>query len=108
MMKGAWIMSLTRKEQETVISYDRSSQTMSIHTADPFLMARLDKLSDIYKKVGVHQLDALIVAADYQADKSLLTLRNKKPVGRKMSEAEKKAAVERLAKARAQKSILKA
>ena len=37
--------NLTLAEMETVISYDRSSGTASIYTADPVVMARLGKMS---------------------------------------------------------------
>ena len=99
-------MGLTQEEQETIITYDRAGQRMNVYTADPYLMARLDKLPDVYSRMRVQKQGGVIISADYEADKSLITLRNKKPVGRKMSEEEKQVAAERLAKARAQKSIL--
>ena len=74
---------------------------MNVYTADTFLMARLDKLPGIYKKVRVHKQDGVTIAADYQADKSMLTLRNKKRAPRRMSEKEKAALRERFSKAMA-------
>ena len=99
-------MGITREEQETIITYDRAGQSMNVYTADPFLMARLDKLPDVYKKVRVQKQGGVVVSAEYEADKALVTLRTKKPAIRKMSDGEKREVAERLAKARGQKSIL--
>lgn len=70
-------MGLSFEEQETVISYNRNSDKMNVYTADSFLMARLNKLKDIYKLVRVHKQDGEIVAADYEAEKRFCTLRRK-------------------------------
>lgn len=68
-------MGLSFAEQETVIRWDRSSEVMNIYTADINLMARLDRLPAIYKRVKVYQYDGRVVAADYQTEKRFCTLR---------------------------------
>lgn len=85
---------MTREEQETVITFDRASDEMNVYTADPNLMARLDKL-DAYKKWREHRFEGKVIAADYRADKKLLTLRTKK-LTRNMTDEQKKAASERM------------
>lgn len=68
-------MALTLPEQETVITWDRIGDTMNVYTADPYLMARLDKLPNIYKRVKSYTNGGETVAADYQAEKRFCTLR---------------------------------
>lgn len=68
-------MGLTLQEQETVITWDRAGDMMNIYTADPYLMARLDKLEHIYKRVKTYRNGGEIVAADYRAEKRFCTLR---------------------------------
>lgn len=61
-------MGLTFQEQETVITWDRAGDTMNIYTADPYLMARLDKLEHIYKRAKTYRNGGEVVAADYRAE----------------------------------------
>lgn len=68
-------MALTLPEQETVITWDRTDDTMNVYTADPYLMARLDKLPNIYKRVKSYTNGGETVAADYQTEKRFCTLR---------------------------------
>lgn len=70
-------MGLTMEEQETVITFDRSSNVMNIYTADRFLMERLDKLPSIYRKWREQKKEGVVVSADYKAEKRFLTLRKK-------------------------------
>lgn len=70
-------MGLTLAEQETIIGYDRESKFMNVYTADPYLMARLDKLPKIYHRYRVCRQDGKIISADYRAEKRFCTLRRK-------------------------------
>lgn len=70
-------MRLSYAEQETLIRWDRASDVMNIYTADINLMARLDGLPDIYKRVRVYRNGGQIVAADYEAEKRFCTLRRR-------------------------------
>ena len=54
-MKGVFIMALTLAEQETVITYDRESDKMSVYTADPVLLRRLMKLEAYMLMRQYHQ-----------------------------------------------------
>lgn len=69
---------LTLAEQETVISFDRSSDTMTVYTADPYLLAKLAK-RDTYKKIKECKQGKKVVAMTFEADKRLLTLRAARP-----------------------------
>lgn len=82
------------EEQETVITFDKSSDLMNIYTADKGMMAKLDKLP-AYERHNVYRSEGKIVAADYRADKRLITLRSKRKV---MTEEQKNAAKERFKK----------
>lgn len=70
-------MGLSMAEQETVVTWDRASDEMNVYTADACLMARLDKLPNIYRRVKVYQNDGQVVAADYRAEKRFCTLRRR-------------------------------
>lgn len=94
-------MGLSFAEQETVITYDRAGDTMNVYTANPAEIRRLRGLK-AYKVVREHRNGGQVVAVDFQADKKLLTLRSK-PIVSNMTEEQKKAAGERLAKLRQEK-----
>ena len=68
-------MALSLQEQETLISWDRAGGMMNVYTADPYLMARLDKLPSIYKRVRIYREGGETIAADYKAEKRFCTLR---------------------------------
>ena len=42
------IPSLTRYEQETIINYNNGDKMISLYTADPVVMKKLDKLVEKY------------------------------------------------------------
>ena len=85
---------MTKEEQETIIRWDKSASLLHIYTADPALMRRLDGLQS-YTKTKEHSQGGKVIAAEYEAEKKLLTLRSKAPAS-KMSEEQRAAARERL------------
>ena len=87
---------MTKEEQETSITWDKSTSIMRIYTADPALMRRLNGLQS-YKLIKEHRQGGKVTAAEYEAEKRLLTLRSKAPAST-MSEEQRAAARERLRK----------
>ena len=85
---------MMKEEQETVIKWDKSTNLLHIYTADPALMRRLDGLQS-YTKTKEHRQGGKVIAAEYEAEKKLLTLRSKAPAVT-MSEKQRAAARERL------------
>lgn len=85
---------MTFEEQETVITWDRSTAMMNVYTADPALIRRLKGLQS-YRLVREHRQGGKVVACDFEAEKRLLTLRSK-PLARTMTEEQKEAARERM------------
>ena len=79
-------MGLSMFEQETVITWDRSSDEMILYTADTFLLERLRGL-DAYKLVKEYRQYGQVFAAAFVADKKLITIRK----GRKVISEEQKA-----------------
>lgn len=96
-------MGLSREEQEVVIRYDRAGDVMSVYTADPYLLGWL-KRQPAYTLVREHKQGGQVVAADFTADKRLLTLRTKPPARQKLTEEQKELARENLKKARQAKA----
>ena len=68
---------MTLAEQETIISFDRGSDDMTIYTANPYTMARLSKLP-AYTKIKEDKAGGEVVAMTFTAHKKLLTLRTKR------------------------------
>ena len=62
---------MTFEEQETVITWDRSSNMMNVYTADPALIRRLRGLQS-YRLVREHKQGGKVVACDFEAEKRLL------------------------------------
>ena len=85
-------------EKETVISFDRESDTMRIYTADSVMMNRLSKLK-AYKMTRERKNGGRVVSREYEADKHLLTLRSKRVIST-MTDEQKQNAAERLKKMR--------
>ena len=85
---------MIKDEQETVITWDKSTSLLHIYTADPSLMRRLNGLKS-YTKTKEHKQGGKVIAAEYEAEKKLLTLRSKAP-GSSMSKEQRKAAGKRL------------
>ena len=73
-------MGLSFAEQETVVTFNRGEDRMNVYTADKYLLARLKKLK-AYTLVREHRQGGKLIAADFEADKRLLTFRSKIPTG---------------------------
>ena len=93
-------MNLTRLEQETVIVFNAAEDTIEIETFDPVYIRKLDKMCaefpDVYKKKPT-----VTDGGSYIMSKKFL--RFAKPVERHMTDEQKAAARDRLAKAREKK-----
>ena len=70
-------MGLTLYEMETVISYNRQDDCMTVYSADPVVLRRLYSLPS-YRLVREDRSDGRVIAATFEADKHLLTLRGKR------------------------------
>ena len=70
-------MALTPVEQETVISYDKSSELADVYTANPTEWKKLDACPDIYKCERVVKSGGKIIAKAYKCEKRYITLRKK-------------------------------
>ena len=70
-------MKLAPNEQETIITYDRSSKFAYVYTANPTEMRKLDAAPDIYKVHKVEKADKKIIAKTYKCEKKFITLRKK-------------------------------
>ena len=84
-------MRLTRYEQETIINFNAGEQTATLYTRDPAVIKQVDALviefPGIFKCIGATDIDRT-----YEMPKSSVTYR--KP--RNISEAQRKAASERM------------
>ena len=85
-------MGLSFAEQETIVRWDRSEDTMQVYTADPSLMKRLAGLP-AYECIQQDRQGGEVVAMTFKAPKKLCTLRSK---SLKLTEAEKAVRAERL------------
>lgn len=83
-------------EQETVIQFDRNSDTCTVYTTDSTMMTKLDK---IHKRVKEDFSEGKPIAAYYEFDKKLLSFRSKRKT-MTMNEEQKKASAKRLKKVR--------
>lgn len=83
-------------EQETVIQFDRNSDTCTVYTTDSTVMTKLDK---IHKRIKEDFSERKPIAAYYRFDKRLFSFRSKIPT-RKMNEEQRKATGERLKRSR--------
>ena len=91
--------TLAPYEQETLVSYSRANNTMHIYTADATMMRKFDAL-EAYRKTREHKQEGRTIAAEYEADKALVTFRSKRKTVKPLSEEEKQARRERLRKNR--------
>lgn len=69
--------TLTPAEQETIISYDKSSKFAHVYTANPTEWKKLDACPDIYKCEKVEKMDKKIIGKMYKCEKRYITLRKK-------------------------------
>jgi hypothetical protein len=77
-------MRLTPNEQETIISYDRSSKFAHVYTANPTEIRKLDASPDIYKVERIEKSGKQVVAKQYKCEKRFITLRKKDTRGKKV------------------------
>ena len=96
-------MGLTLEEMETSILFDRASDIMSIYSADPLVMRKLDATPG-YKLIKEDRQDGQRIAATYEAPKKLLTLRSAR-AKRTLSDEQRAALVERLHRAKTAKAV---
>ena len=96
-------MGLSLYEQETVIRFNQEEKVMEVYTAYPPLMRKLSDCGE-YTKIREDKAGGKVIAMYFRADKKLLTLRTKRVVGRKKTEAEKEKAKEYLQKWRLSQS----
>lgn len=88
--------SVPTDEQETVIQFDRNSDTCTVYTTDSTMMTKLDK---IHKRVKQNYANGKPIAAYYEFNKKLITFRSKRKT-MTMNEEQKKASAKRLKKLR--------
>ena len=95
-------------EQETVINFYRTDDRMSIYTSDQTMITKLlsrvgenkSKSQAGYLLVREDKIDGRIVGIEVTDPKTFRTLRSKKPERKPMTEEQKRAAADRLRKAR--------
>lgn len=88
-------ITLTRLEQETIIVYNAAEPNVEVYTADPVMMRRMDKLCE--KRPEVFRIiKSDLISKTYMCPKKCI--RVKAP--RQMTEEQKQAAGERLARVR--------
>jgi len=97
-------MGLSRLEQEVVIRFNAEEDFMEVYTAYPPLMRKLEG-QPAYTKIHEDKFEGEVIAMTFKADKKLLTLRTKRST-REMTEEERKAAGERLKKARSSRASI--
>ena len=71
---------LSQEEQETIIVYNRVEDTCDIDTADPVVIARLDRLCETYpehyqKGPRTYYEDDKVCSAQYKAEKRDIVFR---------------------------------
>jgi len=95
-------------EQETTVNFGRQDDRMDIYTTDQTMITKLlsrvgenkSKSKAGYLLVRKDTINGRIVGIEVTAPKTFLTLRSKKPERKPMTEEQKKAAADRLRKAR--------
>ena len=86
---------LTLQEQETSILFDRASDKATIYSADPAVIRRLKRLP-AYTLKREDKQGGRVIAATFEADKRIVTLRSALPKKRDWTEEEKTAARNRM------------
>lgn len=101
-------MHVSTDEQETVIQFGRNDNGATIYTSDSTIMTKLDKQvknSDYYTLIRTDTCDGDTVSKTYHCkDKKLISFRSAK-TKRVLTDEQKKAGAERLARARAERKI---
>lgn len=90
-------MGLSLYEMETIVNMNREEDEMIVYTADPYLMKKLESYP-AYEKIKEYRNEGRVIAADFRADKRLLTFRKER---RTYTEEQKERFRENLAKANA-------
>ena len=80
-------MGLSFPEQETVLRWDRSEDSMQVYTADVNLMKRLQSLP-AYECIQQDRQGGQIIAMTFKAPKKLCTLRSALPKKKDFTEEE--------------------
>lgn len=91
-------MGLSLLEQETIVTWNRAEDEMTVYTANPSVMRRLDGL-EAYTKTGESTQDGEVVSMTFKADKALFQLKGRK---RMVSDKQREAARRNLAKIRSE------
>lgn len=90
-------MSISREEQETIINFSAGDKTAQVYTCDPVYIRKMDKLCErcpeSYKVIKQDEY-----SKTYSMPKKLVSFR----IPREMTEEQRVAAAERLAKMRGQ------
>ena len=92
-------MYIPVEEQETVIQIDRTGDIARVYSTDSTMINKLDKK---YPRHKVHKQSRKVIGVEYRINKRLLSWRSV-PGKCKLSEEQKKAAVERMNKLREMK-----
>lgn len=94
---------MTRREQETIISFNAAEDSAELYTADPVYIRKLDKLVKSnpkqFKQGRVETYQGEIVAKCYMFPKRFLSIRSK-DIKRELTEKQREELAERLRKAR--------
>lgn len=90
---------MTRREQETIISFNAAEDTVELYTADPVYIRKLNKLAEKnpeqFKPGQVENCQGEIVARRYIFSKRFISIRSK-DVKRELTEEQRKELAERL------------
>lgn len=96
---------LSIEEQEFCVWWYRGSKTAEITTSDPTMLTKLQKIAranpDALTVDSVCYINGRECAVNVKLNRKLVSLRQTVPSGKKMTEEQRRAAAERLAKARA-------
>ena len=96
-------VGMTRREQETIVSFNVAEDTAELYTADPVYIRKLDKLveknPEQFKPGRAKIYQGEITAKRYTFPKRFLSIRSK-DVKRELIEKQRKELAERLKKAR--------
>lgn len=94
---------MTRREQETIISFNAAEDSAELYTADPVYIRKLDKLvksnPEQFKQGRVESYQGEIAAKRYMFPKRFLSIRSK-DIKRELTEKQREELAERLRKAR--------
>lgn len=70
-------MSLLPQEQETLITWNKTSKFATIYTTIPADMRRLLESPGIYKKVKEYKVGGRVIGMDFKCEKRFITMRKK-------------------------------